>query len=46
MDVFIMSGDPNFWIASFSASTQKPASSVFDIRHAGSVAKFGDTSKN
>ena len=32
--VFIMSGGPNLWIASFSASTQKPASNVFEMRHA------------
>ncbi len=30
----MISGGPNLWIASFNASTQKSASSVFDIRQA------------
>ena len=32
--VFMISGGPNLWIASFNASTQKSASSVFDSRQA------------
>jgi hypothetical protein len=30
----MISGGPNLWIALFKASTQKSASSVFDIRQA------------
>jgi hypothetical protein len=32
--VFMISGAPYLVVASFRASTQKSASSVFDIRHA------------
>ena len=32
--VFMISGGPNLWMASFSASTQKSASSVFEMRQA------------
>ena len=35
--VFMMSGAPNLWIASFKASTQNPASSVFEMRHANTL---------
>jgi hypothetical protein len=32
--MLMISGGPNFWIASFSASTQKSASSVLEMRKA------------
>ena len=32
--VFMISGEPNLWIASSSASTQKSASNVFEMRQA------------
>jgi len=35
--MFMISGGPNLWTASFSASTQKSASSVFDIRQASTL---------
>ena len=31
--VFMISGGPNVWMASFSASIQKSASSVLEMRH-------------
>lgn len=35
--VFMISGGPNLWIASFSASRQNSASSVFEMRHASTL---------
>ena len=33
----MISGGPKHWIASFSASTQKSASSVFEMRQASTL---------
>ena len=35
--MFMKSGRPNLWMASFSASMQKSASSVFEMRHASTL---------
>ena len=35
--VFMISGAPNLWTASFSASMQKPVSSVFEMRQASTL---------
>ena len=39
--VFMIPGAPKRWMASFSASTQKSASSVFDIRQANTLRENG-----